>query len=237
MLGRDLPRLVTNSQLVNSTFILERVPDDHIPEAITKINYLFFDPPNDFDAQVDALAEALQTGLEWVKNHTRLGDLAHRWAERGRPTSQTLRGFELEEAERWIASRPRKAPQPTEETQVFIAESRRGAIRRRNVLTGSLATGLLVTLLLAGVAFWQRGIAVEQRNAAESRRVTTLAELATSQRLRRNWDAALRLSVHAMRLALAIDQGRAAISPARDALAAVVWQSDWRVTFSEHKGL
>jgi hypothetical protein len=35
-----------------------------------------------------------------------------------------LRSPALEEAERWIASRPHSAPVPTEETQVFIGKSR-----------------------------------------------------------------------------------------------------------------
>jgi hypothetical protein len=78
-----------------------------------------------------------------------------------------LRSPALEEAERWIASRPHSAPVPTEETQVFIGKSRHAATRRRNILTGSLAAGLVLALGLAGFAYWQRGIAVEQRSIAE----------------------------------------------------------------------
>ena len=73
----------------------------------------------------------------------------------------------LEQAERWIASRPPGAPAPTDETQAFIRQSRQGATRRRNVLTGSLASGLVLALVLAGLAYWQRGVAVEQRTIAQ----------------------------------------------------------------------
>ena len=90
-----------------------------------------------------------------------------------------LRSPALEEAERWIASRPRGAPEPTEETQTFVAESRRGTTRRRNILTGSLAAGLVVALALAGLAYWQRGIAVEQQRIANEQR-----QLAEQQRQR-----------------------------------------------------
>jgi tetratricopeptide (TPR) repeat protein len=85
----------------------------------------------------------------------------------------------LEEAERWIASRPRGAPEPTAETQAFVAASRRGTTRRRNILTGSLAAGLVVALALAGLAYWQRGIAVEQQRIANEQR-----QLAEQQRQR-----------------------------------------------------
>jgi hypothetical protein len=59
---------------------------------------------------------------------------------------------------------PRKRP------NLFIAESRRGATRRRNTLSASLGAGLLVALGLAGIAYWQRNIAVEQRSVAETER-------------------------------------------------------------------
>src|SRR5262249_8878036 len=58
------------------------------------------------------------------------------------------------------AARPSGAPLPTEETQAFIAESRRIATRQRNVLTGTLAAGLVIAMTLAGAALWQREIAV-----------------------------------------------------------------------------
>jgi TIR domain len=153
--------------------VLERVPDDHIPEAIAKINYIYFDEPEKFEAQADALAQALQTDLTWVKNHTRLGELAHRWSERGRGGALTLRGQELEEAERWIASHPRSAPEPTELHKSFLADSRRAATRRlRYGVAGALAIGALA-LGLAAYAF------VQQR-AAEASRANAVKALAAS---------------------------------------------------------
>ena len=102
--------------------------------------------------------------------HTEYGEAARRWAAGGRKSGLLLRSPVLEEAERWIASRPRGAPEPTAETQAFVAESRRGASRRRNILTGSLAAGLVVALLLAGLAYWQREIAVQHRQIADQQR-------------------------------------------------------------------
>jgi TIR domain len=153
--------------------VLERVPDDRIPEAIARINYLFFDQPHDFEKQADALARALQTDLGWVKNHTRLGELARRWDEHGRAASQTLRDTDLEEAERWIAARPRGAPEPTTLHRTYVEESRRGATRRlRYAVAGSLAVGI-VAIALAGFAF-------VQRQAAETSRANATRVLATS---------------------------------------------------------
>src|SRR5262249_27671320 len=46
----------------------------------------------------------------------------------------------------------------------------------RNILTGSLAAGLVLALGLAGLAYWQRGIAVEQRGIAQQNEAQANAE-------------------------------------------------------------
>jgi WD40 repeat protein len=222
---------ITHAASLNKRFapiVCRRVEDRAIPQALQRLNFIFFDDPARFEESADQLAEALQTDIGWVRQHTEFGELTRRWSKADRPGGLLLRSPVLEEAERWIASRPRGAPEPTEETQAFITDSRRGTTRRRNVLTGSLAAGLVVAFALAGLAYWQRGIAAEQRDVAEKRRIVTLAELATSERVRGNWDTALRLVVHAARLLLALDQeGGVEISVPHSALAAAVSQSSW----------
>ena len=171
---------VAHAASLNKRFapiVCRRVEDGAIPEALRRLNFIFFDDPTRFEASADRLAEALQTDIGWIRQHTEFGEAARRWSAAGRPGGLLLRSPALEEAERWIASRPRGAPEPTAETQAFVAESRRGATRRRNILTGSLAAGLVVALALAGLAYWQRGIAVrsgkianQQRQIAEQQR-------------------------------------------------------------------
>ena len=56
----------------------------------------------------------------------------------------------------------------------FIAESRRTATQRRNIVSASLAAGLVVALGLAGLAYWQRSVATEQRRIADEQRATAL---------------------------------------------------------------
>ena len=120
-----------------------------------------------FEESADRLAEALGTDISWIRQHTEFGEEARRWAAENRPHGLLLRSPALEQAERWIAARPRGAPAPTDETRTYISQSRLAAARRRNILTGSLAAGLVLALALAGLAYWQRGIAVEQRAIAQ----------------------------------------------------------------------
>src|SRR5262249_10217160 len=147
--------------------VCRRADDQAVPEALARLNFIFFDDETRFQQSADKLAEALRTDIGWVRQHTDFGEQAGRWAPAKAPHGVLLRSPVLEQAEQWIASRPMDAPAPTEETQAFITRSRQAATRRRNVLTSSLAAGLVLALGLAAVAYWQRGVAVEQRGRAE----------------------------------------------------------------------
>jgi tetratricopeptide (TPR) repeat protein len=147
--------------------LLRPVTSTEVPEAVAKLNFVFFDDEARFEASADRLAEALDTDIAWIRQHTTFGEQARHWTLAKGPRGLLLRPPVLEQAERWIAARPRGAPAPTEETQVFIRASRQDATRRRNILTGGLAAGLVVALGLAGYAYWQRGLADEQRGIAQ----------------------------------------------------------------------
>jgi WD40 repeat protein len=168
---------VVHAAALNKRFapiVCRRVEDGMVPEPLRRLNFIFFDDPEHFDASADRLAEALQTDIDWIRQHTIYGEAARQWAANGRPGGLLLRSPVLEEAEHWIAARSPGVPEPTAETQTYIAESRRGATRRRNFLTGTLGAGLLIALGLAGLAYWQREAAIEQRKVASQQRETAL---------------------------------------------------------------
>src|SRR4029077_10928629 len=87
------------------------------------------------------------------------------------PRGLLLRPPVLEEAELWIGGRPRNAPHPTQETQLFITLSRRAETRRRNLLTASLGAGFAIALILTAFALWQRTIALENADVAQRQTV------------------------------------------------------------------
>jgi hypothetical protein len=106
--------------------VCRRVDDRAVPEPLRRLNFIIYDDEACFDANMAQLAEALTTDIEWVRKHTEFGEAAQRWAASGRSRSLLLRSPILEEAERWIASRPANAPLPTGASQAFIAEPKRG---------------------------------------------------------------------------------------------------------------
>ena len=136
--------------------VCRRVDNEAFPEALAKLNYIFFDDGARFEASADTLARALRIDIVWIRLHTEFGDSARQWSAANRPNGLLLRPPLLEEAERWIAARPEGAPALTEETRTFIRQSREAATQRRNILTASLGIGLIVALGLAGYAYYQR---------------------------------------------------------------------------------
>jgi WD40 repeat protein len=215
--------------------LYEPVENALIPDALKQLNFIFFDNPSQFQSSADRLVEAFVTDIHWIRRHTEFGEAARRWGAEGERGDSLLRASRLEQAEQWIATRPNGAPVPSDETLRFIRMSRQATSRRRSVAMGALGLGLVLALALAGLAYWQRGVAREQENlakeerdVAENRRIETLAQVATSARLLGNQDRGLRLAVHAARLNDQHRRKNAGRSVAPWALSAAVWQSDWR---------
>ena len=155
--------------------VIRDVKPELIPEPLTKYNYIFFNGRGDFDKAVPVLIAALNTDIEWIREHTRLGEIARRWEDQRKLGAQPLRGRELEAAEQWLAVQPRNAPNPTELHRRYISDSRRAESRRQRNWVGGLMAASIVTAVLAGFAFLQmqeanlqRGIAVKNEKVAVS---------------------------------------------------------------------
>ena len=139
-----------------------------VPEALAKLNYIFFDDEAKFEISADKLAQALRGDITWIRLHTEFGRAARQWSVANRPNGLLLRSPLLEEAERWIAARPEGVPLPTEETRTFIEDSRAATSRRRNILTASLIFGIVLATGLSGYAFYQRSQVQQQLDRANS---------------------------------------------------------------------
>jgi hypothetical protein len=171
--------------------VVRRVDVKTVPVELSQLNFIFFDDATKFGDSMDRLVEALTTNIDWVRRHTQFGVNSRSWIEARRPNGLLLRSPLLELAEQWIASRPERAPEPTPETREFIIASRGAATRFRNIVTGSLAAGLVLALGLAGLAYLQRkeavqqgAIAIEQRDQAlltQSKYLTSVSRIASDE--------------------------------------------------------
>lgn len=131
------------------------VEGEPVPERLSKLNYIFFTEKDDFERSLESLVSALEIDIDWIREHTRLGELARRWDAQRRLRAQLLRGRDLSGAEAWLASPPPKAPVPTVLHHAYIQDSRRAAVQRQRYwLGGSLAVAG-TTALLAVFAYLQ----------------------------------------------------------------------------------
>jgi formylglycine-generating enzyme required for sulfatase activity len=132
-----------------------RVEDSAIPDALRRLNFIFFDDAERFEESADKLADALETDINWIRQHTEYGEAERRWSSAGRPSGLLLQAPTLELAEYWLTSRPRNAPEPTEEVRAYVIESRKRARATQRIWRGVLAsTFTLLVGIILGLVGW-----------------------------------------------------------------------------------
>jgi TIR domain len=75
--------------------IHQPVADSDIPQQLSRLQFVRFDTGRGITRPLAELSEALRLDLDWIREHTRLGELAARWEVRGKPESMLLRGDDL----------------------------------------------------------------------------------------------------------------------------------------------
>jgi TPR repeat protein len=107
------------------------------PQQLADLNYiLFYDEPKSpgsgFGSGQVRLVAALNTDLDWLREHTRLLQRASEWNAGGKPINRLLSGTDIDAAKAWVARRPKDAPEPTSLHLDFIRASEDEAKARLN---------------------------------------------------------------------------------------------------------
>jgi hypothetical protein len=110
--------------------IYKSVPDGEIPAKLSDLQFVRFDTAPGMMRPLRELAEALRVDLEWVREHTRLGELAARWQSHNRSESLLLRGDDLVAAKAWTVKRKPDAPEITELQRSFLRASEQADVVR-----------------------------------------------------------------------------------------------------------
>jgi len=113
------------------------------PPQLRERNYIFFyndpkaAPGAGFGTGLAKLIAALNTDVDWLREHTRYLQRATEWDRGGRPANRLLSGGDIADAKDWAARRPKSAPEPTTIHLDFIraseeeAEARSSAQRKQ----------------------------------------------------------------------------------------------------------
>ena len=100
-----------------------KVPEADIPTELRRLNFIDFSPGTSFARALAQLADALRVDLDWIREHTRLGELARRWQERGAVEALLLRDEELAGAQAWMVGWRADLPEVTEGQRAYLAAS------------------------------------------------------------------------------------------------------------------
>ena len=83
-------------------------------------------------AGLSGLVRALNTDVDWLREHTRLLARALEWQAAGRKANRMLSGGDIESAKVWLARRPKDAPEATDLHLAFIQASEQAEVDRNN---------------------------------------------------------------------------------------------------------
>jgi hypothetical protein len=124
-----------------------------LPPAVAELNVLRSQTYPTFEALLAAVEATVTTDIGWVREHTRLSELALAWQRGDGSADLMLRGAALRAAEDWRASAPPGAQGPTPLHDAFFAASRLAAKKRARQLTiaGAVAAGLALAAGLFGL--------------------------------------------------------------------------------------
>lgn len=135
--------------------------------SVSSHNWIFFREFDDYDAAFKTLIESIETDLEHNRTLTRLLVRAKEWQDNDKDSSYLLQGEDLDHAETWLASSINKVPSPTDLHVEYIRTSSKAKASRQRRLLTLVSIGMVISLILAGVAVFQTFQANQARQAAE----------------------------------------------------------------------
>lgn len=165
--------------------IFKSVAPADIPQELQKRQYIRFDTGLGINRPLAQLADALRQDIDWIREHTRLGEAAARWESRGQPESVLLRGDDLAAAKSCIENRKSDAPAITDLVRTFIGASEQAQrvqlaksklVRRRVRYAQAFAVFCALVLLAAVVGWWQQAWLKERVYALANAHPLTAAQ-------------------------------------------------------------
>ncbi len=93
-------------------------------DEVKHLNWLFFDNPETYNPEFEALVQTLDQDLFHIKTHTRLLVRAREWMQKEKNPSSLLAGDDVVAAEQWLKNYVNTSPQPTQLHHDYILKSR-----------------------------------------------------------------------------------------------------------------
>jgi len=151
---------------------------DDVHQSTSAHNGVFLRPEDNFEANFELLIDALDTDLEYVKEHTRLLTRAIEWDQSSRTKGLALSKQELQVAEGWLTAGITKEPKPTELHTEYVTFSRTAIDLFQRLMISIFIVALVLMVGVSVFALYQRSQAEKAQERAEK-----TARIATSKSL------------------------------------------------------
>jgi TIR domain len=163
--------------------LVRNVQAEQVPRDVAKLNFVFMRDETEIDRGMPALLLALATNMAWVREQTRINDMAVQW-NTNRNVAFLLRGEALSAAERWLVAQPTSAPPVTLLQKEFIEASREAQLRLRRRMQRSVFAFAGFFALISIIATYQWVVADRARVVAESQRFEAERQQSEAERQR-----------------------------------------------------
>ena len=142
--------------------VIRATPADAIPQRLQRLGNIVMRTGPEAAGGFAELRAALLADVDWLREHTRIGELAADWEAHGNAAERLLQGSVLASAELWLTNRPNTGLEATPLQKAFIAGSRKAeladlATERDRLITSRRrlgATSLLMLLMMVGMLAW-----------------------------------------------------------------------------------
>jgi WD40 repeat protein len=224
--GREIAHAAAhNKRMV--PIVARDVTADGVPEALAKLNWIFFRESDDFEKATDTLISALDTDLKWIHAHTRLLTRAIEWNTNGKNNSFVLRGDDLRSAEQWLAQAGiSKERQPTVLQTEYIIASRKAETRRQRTIRTWVSVAALIAVILASWATIAAKRAAAQKR--ETQRLLVVSDANRAEELFSKGESAGAIAF----LARAVEQDPEKYSAVADRLWFALTERSWPLPLS-----
>ncbi len=164
--------------------VIEEVDWKSVPGGLAERNSFTINKEEINSELPEAFITAIETDIDWVREHTRLGELAQYW-EKNSKAENLLRGKELKAAESWLTKPPPPSARPPSESHHgFIQASQVEAQSRLYKWIAGSAITLLIIIVISIYGIQQRELKEQQENfttIANAKKLSTKAFQVTSE--------------------------------------------------------
>lgn len=177
--------------------VIRETPGEDVPRRLRRLNYIFLRSNDDRGEGLSDLSSAILTDIGWIREHTRIGELAGRWQLNLR-SDALLRGDDLTAAEHWASTKPAGAPDITPLQADYIAASKALHIRQQQIRArwrNGLSMAGAVTLIVISALSW---FFFREWQNSEARQSLFLADLSRQQLDKGDADASMLLALEGL---------------------------------------